>query len=164
MEKRVCLLLSLLNCYWTSNDNRNVVFSPSWATHCIHFIDVDNAGSMFASLLEQISHSGWTNTWRLLQYQVSLPLSLSLSLSPSFSPSSLSLQLPPPPPLNTPYFIWSTTEAISTHSLTAHWPAYISTKSDPAMERNGTLASAAMARASSVFPVPRGPYEGGLSE
>ena len=28
-EERVCLLLSLPNCYWSSNDNSNVVFSPS---------------------------------------------------------------------------------------------------------------------------------------
>ena len=34
------------------------VCSPSGATHCIHLIDEDNAGSVFASLLEEIPHSG----------------------------------------------------------------------------------------------------------
>ena len=37
-------------------------------------------------------------------------------------------------------------------------PANISTKSEPAMERKGTLASEAVALASNVFPVPGGPY------
>ncbi len=36
-------------------------------------------------------------------------------------------------------------------------PTNISTKSDPEMEKNGTPASPAMARASSVLPVPGGP-------
>ena len=36
-------------------------------------------------------------------------------------------------------------------------PTNISTKSDPEMEKKGTLASPAMARARSVFPVPGGP-------
>ena len=36
-------------------------------------------------------------------------------------------------------------------------PTNISTKSDPEMEKNGTLASPAMALASSVLPVPGGP-------
>ena len=36
-------------------------------------------------------------------------------------------------------------------------PTNISTKSDPEIEKNGTLASPAMARASSVLPVPGGP-------
>ena len=36
-------------------------------------------------------------------------------------------------------------------------PTNISTKSEPDMEKNGTLASPAMARASSVLPVPGGP-------
>ena len=40
--------------------------SPSGEAYCIHLIDVDNAGSMFASLLEEIPHSGWTNTCELL--------------------------------------------------------------------------------------------------
>ena len=55
-----------------------------------------------------------------------------------------------------------------THSHTyiqADWPAYISTKSDPAMERNDTFASAAMALASlvvySLYPED---HEGGLPE
>ena len=37
-------------------------------------------------------------------------------------------------------------------------PTNISTKSDPEMEKNGTPASPATARASSVLPVPGGPY------
>src|SRR5579862_9401220 len=37
-------------------------------------------------------------------------------------------------------------------------PTNISTKSDPLIEKNGTPASPATARASSVFPVPGGPY------
>ncbi len=36
-------------------------------------------------------------------------------------------------------------------------PAYISTKSEPLANRNGTLASPAIDRASSVLPVPGGP-------
>ncbi len=36
-------------------------------------------------------------------------------------------------------------------------PTNISTKSEPEMVKNGTLASPAMARASSVLPVPGGP-------
>ena len=36
-------------------------------------------------------------------------------------------------------------------------PTNISTKSEPEMEKNGTPASPAMARASSVLPVPGGP-------
>ena len=36
-------------------------------------------------------------------------------------------------------------------------PTNISTKSDPEMEKNGTLASPAMARAMRVLPVPGGP-------
>ena len=36
-------------------------------------------------------------------------------------------------------------------------PAYISTKSDPLAKRNGTFASPAIDRASSVLPVPGGP-------
>ena len=36
-------------------------------------------------------------------------------------------------------------------------PTNISTKSEPEIEKNGTLASPAMARASSVLPVPGGP-------
>src|SRR5882672_6063975 len=37
-------------------------------------------------------------------------------------------------------------------------PTNISTKSEPEMEKNGTPASPATARASSVLPVPGGPY------
>src|SRR6266516_1969207 len=37
-------------------------------------------------------------------------------------------------------------------------PTNISTKSDPEMEKNGTPASPATARANSVLPVPGGPY------
>ncbi len=37
-------------------------------------------------------------------------------------------------------------------------PTNISTKSDPEIEKNGTPASPATARASSVLPVPGGPY------
>ena len=37
-------------------------------------------------------------------------------------------------------------------------PANISTKSEPAMEMKGTLASPATALASKVLPVPGGPY------
>ena len=44
---------------------------------------------------------------------------------------------------------------VTIHSNT---PANISTKSEPAMERKGTLASEAVALASNVFPVPGGPY------
>ncbi len=36
-------------------------------------------------------------------------------------------------------------------------PTNISTKSEPVIEKNGTPASPAMARASSVLPVPGGP-------
>ena len=36
-------------------------------------------------------------------------------------------------------------------------PTNISTKSDPLIEKNGTLASPATARANKVFPVPGGP-------
>ena len=36
-------------------------------------------------------------------------------------------------------------------------PTYISTKSEPEIEKNGTFASPATARASSVLPVPGGP-------
>ena len=36
-------------------------------------------------------------------------------------------------------------------------PTNISTKSEPEMEKNGTPASPATERASSVFPVPGGP-------
>jgi len=36
-------------------------------------------------------------------------------------------------------------------------PTNISTKSDPLIEKNGTPASPATARARSVFPVPGGP-------
>ena len=38
-------------------------------------------------------------------------------------------------------------------------PTNISTKSEPEIEKNGTPASPATARASSVLPVPGGPYE-----
>jgi hypothetical protein len=38
-------------------------------------------------------------------------------------------------------------------------PTNISTKSEPEIEKNGTLASPAMARASSVLPVPGGPKQ-----
>ena len=38
-------------------------------------------------------------------------------------------------------------------------PAYISTKSEPLAKRNGTLASPAIERASSVLPVPGRPDE-----
>ena len=37
-------------------------------------------------------------------------------------------------------------------------PTNISTKSEPEIEKKGTLASPATARASKVFPVPGGPY------
>src|SRR5690625_983665 len=49
--------------------------------------------------------------------------------------------------------------AVSNMSRTreAPTPTNISTKSDPEMEKNGTLASPAMARAKSVLPVPGGP-------
>lgn len=43
-------------------------------------------------------------------------------------------------------------------TIHSHTPANISTKSEPAMERKGTLASEAVALASNVFPVPGGPY------
>jgi len=36
-------------------------------------------------------------------------------------------------------------------------PTNISTKSEPEIEKNGTLASPAMARANRVLPVPGGP-------
>jgi len=42
-------------------------------------------------------------------------------------------------------------------TLAAPTPTNISTKSAPDIEKNGTLASPAMAFASSVFPVPGGP-------
>ena len=62
---RESLLLLLYYC-WISNDNSYMyrllhacaVCLPSGATHCIHLIDVDNAGSVFVSLLEEIPHSG----------------------------------------------------------------------------------------------------------
>ncbi len=41
--------------------------------------------------------------------------------------------------------------------MEASSPANISTKSGPAMERKGTRASVAIARANKVFPVPGGP-------
>ena len=49
--------------------------------------------------------------------------------------------------------------AVSNMSRTrlAPTPTNISTKSEPEIEKNGTLASPAMARASSVLPVPGGP-------
>ena len=43
------------------------------------------------------------------------------------------------------------------HAADAPTPTNISTKSEPEMVKNGTLASPAMARASSVLPVPGGP-------
>ncbi len=42
-------------------------------------------------------------------------------------------------------------------TLEAPTPTNISTKSEPDMEKNGTLASPATALASNVFPVPGGP-------
>ena len=42
-------------------------------------------------------------------------------------------------------------------TLDAPTPTNISTKSDPEIEKNGTLASPAIALASKVFPVPGGP-------
>ncbi|CNH32698.1 Uncharacterised protein [Mycobacterium tuberculosis] len=50
--------------------------------------------------------------------------------------------------------------ACSNRSLTreAPTPTNISTKSEPEMVKNGTPASPATARASSVLPVPGGPY------
>ena len=43
------------------------------------------------------------------------------------------------------------------HAADAPTPTNISTKSEPVIEKNGTPASPAMARASSVLPVPGGP-------
>src|SRR5881398_1467277 len=43
-------------------------------------------------------------------------------------------------------------------TLEAPTPTNISTKSEPEIEKNGTPASPATARASSVLPVPGGPY------
>ena len=42
-------------------------------------------------------------------------------------------------------------------TLDAPTPTNISTKSEPDMEKNGTLASPAIALAKSVLPVPGGP-------
>ena len=42
-------------------------------------------------------------------------------------------------------------------TLDAPTPTNISTKSEPEIEKNGTLASPAIALASNVFPVPGGP-------
>ena len=42
-------------------------------------------------------------------------------------------------------------------TLLAPTPTNISTKSEPEIEKNGTLASPATARAKRVFPVPGGP-------
>ena len=42
-------------------------------------------------------------------------------------------------------------------TLEAPTPTNISTKSEPDIEKNGTFASPAMARASKVFPVPGDP-------
>ena len=42
-------------------------------------------------------------------------------------------------------------------TLDAPTPTNISTKSEPEMEKKGTLASPATALASKVFPVPGGP-------
>ena len=42
-------------------------------------------------------------------------------------------------------------------TLDAPTPTNISTKSEPEIEKNGTLASPAIALANNVFPVPGGP-------
>lgn len=48
---------------------------------------------------------------------------------------------------------------VQVHVCIGDQPANISTKSDPAIEMKGTLASPATALASRVFPVPGGPYK-----
>ena len=51
------------------------------------------------------------------------------------------------------FFAWSN----RSRTRDAPTPTNISTKSEPEIERNGTPASPAIARASSVLPVPGGP-------
>ncbi len=92
----------------------------------------------------------------------------SISTSSWFSVCSRS-SLPPPRPAPR----WRPTASISSMKMMhgafflacsnisrtrlAPTPTNISTKSEPEMVKNGTLASPAMARASSVLPVPGGP-------
>ena len=54
---------------------------------------------------------------------------------------------------------WRRASLNSLRILEAPTPAYISTKSEPLANRNGTFASPAIERASSVLPVPGGPDE-----
>src|SRR4029077_5569743 len=53
--------------------------------------------------------------------------------------------------------LWRRASRKSLRTRDAPTPAYISTKSEPLAEMNGTPASPAIERASSVLPVPGGP-------
>lgn len=53
--------------------------------------------------------------------------------------------------------LWVRAWANRSLTLAGPTPTNISMKSDPLMDRNGTPASPAVARASRVFPVPGGP-------
>ena len=53
--------------------------------------------------------------------------------------------------------LWRRASLNSRRTRDAPTPAYISTKSEPLANRNGTPASPAIDRASSVLPVPGGP-------
>ena len=53
--------------------------------------------------------------------------------------------------------LWRRASLNSRRTRAAPTPAYISTKSEPLANRNGTPASPAIERASSVLPVPGGP-------
>ena len=59
--------------------------------------------------------------------------------------------------MKTMHFSWRAASLNSRRTRAAPTPAYISTKSAPLANRNGTPASPAIDRASSVLPVPGGP-------
>ena len=117
------------------------------------------------------SSAGSSTSGRLvaaIKMMPSLASKPSISTSSWFSVCSRS-SLPPPRPAPR----WRPTASISSMKMMqgafffacsnmsrtrlAPTPTNISTKSEPEMVKNGTLASPAMARASSVLPVPGGP-------
>ena len=91
----------------------------------------------------------------------------SISTSSWFSVCSRSSWLSELPPrlrptassssMKTMHDLWRRASLNSRRTRAAPTPAYISTKSEPLAKMNGTPASPAIDRASSVFPVPGGP-------
>ena len=90
-----------------------------------------------------------TNSWLSVFSRSSLP--------PCTAPRPLALPMASISSMNTIHGAFSRACLNRSRTLDAPTPTNISTKSDPDIEKNGTLASPATALANSVLPVPGGP-------